>query len=277
MKAGTTPTRRTANCLLDSMNEMYGFLRFTQEIGEDFPDGKLPSLDTAIWVRNGQVLFEFYEKPMATILVVEANSALSEEVKMASLAEVVMRRLRNTSRRVPNATRLEILERACTKMSTSGHTEKFIRKATLKGISMYEDRVRRSELDLSSPQYCPLYQGAGWRRLGRARTKALKKKTWYRDKDNRDVLSVPQSPTKRKKKRFQKGGKGDGLCTTTVVFVPSTKGGLLLRKMIEMEETMSRITGFRIKYQEAGGSKMINLFSQDLGKRLHCDRTPCPP
>ena len=102
MKAGTTPTRRTANCLLDSMNEMYGFLRFTREIGEDFPDGKLPSLDTAIWVRNGQVLFEFYEKPMATILMVEANSALSEEVKMASLAEEVMRRLRNTSIRVPN-------------------------------------------------------------------------------------------------------------------------------------------------------------------------------
>ena len=41
----------------------------TQEIGEDFKDGKLPSLDTVIWVEAGRILFEFFEKPMASNLV----------------------------------------------------------------------------------------------------------------------------------------------------------------------------------------------------------------
>ena len=54
-------------------------LRFTQEIGGDFPDGRLPSLDTRIWVKNMIILFEFFEKTMSTNMVVHAKSALSED------------------------------------------------------------------------------------------------------------------------------------------------------------------------------------------------------
>ena len=38
--------RRTGNILLSSMNEVFNFLRFTLELGEDFEDGMLPTLDT---------------------------------------------------------------------------------------------------------------------------------------------------------------------------------------------------------------------------------------
>ena len=61
------------------------------------------------------------------MLVVEAGSALSKEVKLATLSEEVARRLRNTSVKLDCTQRLEILERACVKMKTSGHTEDFIR------------------------------------------------------------------------------------------------------------------------------------------------------
>ena len=40
---------------------------------------------------------------------------------------------------------------------------------------------------------------------------------------------------------------------------------------------MSNITGFRITFQEAGGSQLKNMFSTDLAKGTHCGRTPCPP
>ena len=40
---------------------------------------------------------EYFEKPMASNLVVSAKSALCEEIKLSSLAEEVHRRLRNTS------------------------------------------------------------------------------------------------------------------------------------------------------------------------------------
>ena len=72
-------------------------------------------------------MFEFFSKPIANNLVVQAKSALSEETKLSSLAEEVNRRMRNTSRKVEHSRWLEILEDLCTRMSTSGHTTKFIR------------------------------------------------------------------------------------------------------------------------------------------------------
>ena len=116
------------------MNDVFEFMNFTTEIGEDFPDGKLPSLDINIWVEDGRILYEFFEKLMATNLMVEADSALSREVKMSTLSEEIARRLRNTSQRIDSTRRLEILEKACTKMKTSGHNDEIIRQAVEKGV-----------------------------------------------------------------------------------------------------------------------------------------------
>ena len=80
---------RSAIILVAMMNEIFPFMNFTIELGEDFVDGKLPSLDTKIWMVDGwKVMFEFFEKTMATNLIVEAGSALSREVKLSTLSQV---------------------------------------------------------------------------------------------------------------------------------------------------------------------------------------------
>ena len=108
MQAGKSPSRRSAEVMISMMKDIFPFLRFTIELGEDFPDGKLPSLDTKVWVLNAwTILFEFFEKTMASNLMVEAGSALSQEVKLATLSEEVTRRLRNTSLEVDHPTRME--------------------------------------------------------------------------------------------------------------------------------------------------------------------------
>ena len=133
--SGESASRRTAKVLVAMMNDVFHFMNFTIELGEDFQDGKLPSLDTEIWVEDGwRVMHGFFEKTMSTNLMVEAGSALSREVKLATLSEEVARRLRNTSLKLDSTQRLEILEKACIKMKTSGHTEEFIRLAVEQGI-----------------------------------------------------------------------------------------------------------------------------------------------
>ena len=64
---------------------------------------------------------------------------------------------------------------------------------------------------------------------------------------------------------------------STVIFVPNTKSGTLVRKLREREEVMKELTGFGIKFQEAGGSQLRNSFSLELGKGKHCGREypPC--
>ena len=150
-------------------------------------------------------------------------------------------------------------------MKTSGHSEDFIRTAVTKGIR----KVRRSQQPPGSPVYLHLYQGNEWRKNERARQKAMKRKTWYMDgKKNPDRPS--QKIGNKKRRVFQKAGK---IPTTTVVFVTNTKGGILDKKLKEKEDSISDITGFRIRFQETGGSQRKNIFSTDLAKGKHCGRT----
>ena len=86
------------------------------------------------------ILFEFYEKPMATNLMVQADSALSRDVKISSLAEEVTRRLRNTSLEVDITRRLAILEEVCIQMKTSGHKESY-QRGSIKRNPEFQQKV----------------------------------------------------------------------------------------------------------------------------------------
>ena len=63
----------------------------------------------------------------------------------------------------------------------------------------------------------------------------------------------------------------------SVIFVPSTRGGILKRKLREREDELARLTGFSIKFQKAGGTQMLRMFSTNLSGGLHCGRKSCPP
>jgi hypothetical protein len=97
------------------------------------------------------------------------------------------------------------------------------------------------------------------------------------------LLPVPKSRSGgriiKKKNIFQKAGGKDKIkkAATTVVFVPSTRGSTLIRSLREEEDKMAEITGFRVKYQEAGGSILANAFNKNLGIGQHCGREECPP
>jgi hypothetical protein len=82
------------------------------------------------------------------------------------------------------------------------------------------------------------------------------------------------------KKPFQKAGlkrNSAGIPTSTVIFIPSTKGSKLLKLMKENEDKMSELTGFRFRMMEAGGIKVKNMLSTDLARGSHCGRQNCQP
>ena len=54
---------------------------------------------------------------------------------------------------------------------------------------------------------------------------------------------------------------------STVIFVPNTKSWTLVGKLREREAAMKELSGFGIKFQEAGGFQLSNTFSLELGKR----------
>ena len=144
------------------MNDVMDFLVFTLEIHEDFEDQKLPTLDVAIYMEAGKIIhFQFFQKTMSSNLVLQASTALSETVKVTSLKEEVVRRLKHTSERLGHAKRMETLEDLSQRMVNSGHKPKFIRSILMGGILRFENKVKQSKLDKDAPGYKPLHQPSG--------------------------------------------------------------------------------------------------------------------
>ena len=147
------------------------------------------------------------------------------------------------------------------------------------GIIRFKKDEARSKLSQTDPKFKPLYKAAGWKRNQRLKEKVKKKNTWYSENKKNETQDFLREQT------FQKDGRSRKLRveqklrikTTTVMFVPSSKGGILVRKLREGEEILAELTGFRIKYQEAGGTQLKSMFSTDLGRGAHCGRGNCHP
>ena len=102
-----------------------------------------------------------------------------------------------------------------------------------------------------------------------------RRKKWYKDGEGK----VEGGDKARKLVRaFQKTDRlEERIQTSTVIFVPSTKGGQLIKMLKDREDELARITKFMVRYQEAGGTKLGLMFSTDLGAGESCGREDCQP
>ena len=103
-----TGLKKTLEGMRDMMNYICNFLTLTMESVLDF-DGKLPTLDLIIWVReDNKTMFMFYSKPMASNMVLQRSSAMPENMKISTLNQEVIRRMANTSEDLEDSIRLEV-------------------------------------------------------------------------------------------------------------------------------------------------------------------------
>ena len=78
------------------MNSICDWLNITMESVDDF-GGKLPTLDFNIWVREDNlVVYIFYQKPMASSMVIQKRAAMPENIRVSTLNQEVIRRMLNT-------------------------------------------------------------------------------------------------------------------------------------------------------------------------------------
>ena len=90
-----------------------------------------------------------------------------------------------------------------------------------------------------------------------------------KDNDNTEGFQVMR--------KFQKDGKKENtkvkrLQPSTVMFVPNKRRRTLLKKMKDNEERLADMTGFKVNYTEAAGTKLGRVFSLDLAKNQPCGR-----
>ena len=230
---------------------------------------------------------------MASNLVLQADTALSKSVKVASLKEEVIRRLKYTSLNLPLAKSLETLEDMSQKMVNSGHKPNFMKNILIAGILKFDKKVKASQLTENDPQCKPLNQPSGGN-MKRMRRKVMAKAEWYKDKDDnedsqeaggadngsylRDAKSKIKNLRKQKRLVTREETKDTrGLETTTVMFIQSSKREILINTLKEKERYWSELSGFKVKYVKSAGTPLGNLLSVDHSKGMKCGRDICPP
>ena len=66
-------------------------------------------MDTNVWVENNRVISNFYSNPMATQKLIHRDSAMGKNSNMASLAQNMIRHMRNTSERLLIEERIRVV------------------------------------------------------------------------------------------------------------------------------------------------------------------------
>ena len=115
-------------------------------------DGKLPILDTKMWVeRTGgggeeQIRYELYEKPMVSRLVTMERSSLPQKTKLTVLSQEIVRWKRNTFRGENREEGDKRMSRFMVKLRASGYNRgqrwEILKSGSRKFKKMVEDEKR---------------------------------------------------------------------------------------------------------------------------------------
>ena len=287
-RRGMTPLQKTTEVLEGMMGGVHSFLKLTMETGDDFAEGKLPTLDTNLWVgEDNMVHYEFFEKSMALNQVLQKDSALPENSKISSLTNEMVRRMQNTSELLSDQVRIRVVDDFAQKMINSGYQLEQVRRVVMGGLKGYERKLRVSKEEGGRK----LHVSARESRNSRYRKKLLEKSNWFRKKpvgicDDKDIAM--ESGAVRDKVihigrvksdeecAARRGATSEEIRTTSVLFVDQTPKGELARRLRELEPRLAKITGFRIKIVVRGGTKLKQaLPNTNPWSGSECGREDC--
>ena len=117
----------TLQALVDMGNSIDPQIQFTGQCADDNKDGRVPMQDLHVWrSREGErevLRHSYYEKPITSKKMMMEKSAHPMRSKMAVLSQEVIRRMRNTSLKLPMSERIRILDQMMIKLRASGYNE----------------------------------------------------------------------------------------------------------------------------------------------------------
>ena len=121
---GIPADKRTMLLLQQIASYIHPSIRLTTDYPSNNADGKVPMLDAKMWFvlvnAQRQILYEHYEKPMCTKVVINAKAALPIQTKRTVLTQEMLRILLHCSDHLP-------WENVCT------HLNNFMKKLQFSG------------------------------------------------------------------------------------------------------------------------------------------------
>ena len=176
----------------------------------------------------------------------------------------------------PLSEQIEVLDNFYSKLRKSGYKHEKIRILFVEALLKFTKMVEKSKLSKNDPNYKPLYLSNQYNKVERGVQKYLRSFNWYDPAmsfvDNSWKRDIPQNL----RPNFKNVAPNmQNLSTSSVLFVPNSNDGTLIKKLQEIEPKLVRLCGYRVNLVESGGLPLTWLFSLDLSGR-RCHRADCP-
>ncbi len=233
---------RTMKLMQSIAAHIHPSIRLTIDYPSKHPEKKVPMLDVKMWIEELDnrrlLLYEHYEKPMATKSVVHEQSAIPTKNKRTILTQEVLRILLHCSSYLPWEVPRTHINNFMLKMQYSGYGKMFRYHVVNGAINAYQKIREKEDLGIR-----PMHRPKNWERESRRKEKETKRKNWYKD-----------------------GG------FDSVVFIAMTRNGELKRRY----EREIRKSGLRIKVVERTGRTLKSqLQTSNPFREANCGRNDC--
>ena len=113
--------KRTMREVVRMGNSLSPMIQLMRDCPSANPNGKMPLLDTQVWVEGNKLMHENYRKPMANPLTMLAMSAIPSKMKRTVLTQEVVRIRRSISLELPWETTAKHLNNFSARMRASGY------------------------------------------------------------------------------------------------------------------------------------------------------------
>ena len=256
----------------ESMVGVAEYLKFTYETGADYNDGWLPTLDTSLMVDpSNQVLYRYYEKPTTTNTTIRQATAMSENSKLQSLSQDLVRRLLNTKEELPSSYRAKVIDEYGMKLRTSGYSMEVTRRILSNGMKGYVAKVTRRKKSGSR-----IHRTAMESSSDRLKKKMIGRNNWFRGGRRSDEKYVDKGAMKSKNCGATNTKVNKNLRVRAALFVEQSPRGELASAIREQLQRMEGVMGFRIRVVERTGRSLLSLFPQSIIWRgEQCGRNDC--
>ena len=159
---------RTAKIMQEIGNSISSFIKLTVDTPSINDSKWMAILDLKVQVVDNKIIYKFHKKKMSNPLGIVRDSAMPDKVTRTTWVETGIRRMRNTSRRLPWQEFADTLSELSFEMLLSGFNEKYRLEVIQAAVAGYEKQCARADSGGT-----PLHRPREYKREERVRKKKL--------------------------------------------------------------------------------------------------------
>ena len=192
------PDSRSMREVVKMGNSIFDMVQLTGDCPSLNQNGKMPLLNTEVWVEGNKVQYRDFRKPCSNPLVMLEMSAMPGSIKRTALTQAVIRIRRNTRPELPWSVTEQLLSKFSARMKMSGYDKNYryqVIKSGVEGFDKMLEEERRGGRPINAPR--------SWEEDRRQRSKEMQPKTWFRRGGYHVPLFVPHTPGEELLKRIR--------------------------------------------------------------------------